>query len=377
MRKINFSLLLIAKNVVAVIFSFLLLSTLIISCKKDNLVTEETKQPSFENLIPKIKSWIDGQKNGLPTASVAKIESLESNLSYSEIRLEKYKESKELIVIPILSGFKSANNSDKDPANYLVLVLKNQDSITNGNIIQYVSSSSQRTPPNNTFFKIFTYQNIDCSGRFTMLNLSDDFQYELNFENEKLFSLTDMRKRNHQNNEGTVRINEDCIDWYLQIWLIWWDGSMTLESETYVYTTCDGDCAQPRIANGRSYRMNCNGGGGGGGGYNVEYDYGLTADRTWNSYQNPNTPSMYIWHWDQYWGRRQAGNPSGGYFTKITKLDRGSQGFPSYMSVIYTSDHAWNYTNTAHHEVQGYLTSQIAPPEYFTKNNIVQFSELW
>ncbi len=178
MRSINFSLPLIAKNVVAVIFSFLLISTLIISCKKSNLVTEETKQPSFENLIPKIKSWIDGQKNGLSTASAATIESLESNLSYGEIRLEKYKDSKELVVIPILSGFKSANNSDKNPANYLVLVIKNQDSITNGNIVQYVSSSSQKTLPNNTFSKIFTYQEIDCSGLFTVLALTDNFQYE-------------------------------------------------------------------------------------------------------------------------------------------------------------------------------------------------------
>ena len=238
---------------------------ILISCKKENLDVSEPQSSSYENLIPKIKSWLDGKKKGLSAASSARIESLETNLSYGKIRLEKYKESKEFIVVPILGGFKSANNSDKNPVNYLVLVLENQDSITRGNIIQYFSSNSHKTVPENTFSKIFTNQNLECSGQFTILNIADYIWYELTFENGKLKSLAEYTKKVSPKN-GSSRLNE-CIDWYLQIWYVWGDGTMTLQSETFLFTTCGEDCAQPRIANGRSLRTNCSGGGGGGGGY--------------------------------------------------------------------------------------------------------------
>src|SRR5215204_4349527 len=145
---------------------------LLISCKKENLDAEKPTNQNNEYLIPKIKSWLEEQKNGLPTVSVARIDSLKLNLSYGEIRLEKYKDSKELVVIPVLSGFKSRNNSDKNPANYLVLVFENQDSITTGNIIQYISSNSQKMAPQNTFYKIFTYKDLDCSGQFAVLSIT-------------------------------------------------------------------------------------------------------------------------------------------------------------------------------------------------------------
>lgn len=237
---------------------------ILFSCKKENIDANTPQSPSNEKLIPKIKSWLDEQKKGLSATSSARIESLETNLSYGEIRLEKYKESKEFIVVPILGGFKSANNSDKNPANYLVLVLENQDSITRGNIIQYISSDNVRIVPENTFSKIFTHQVLDCSGKFTVLNIADYVQYELAFENGKLRSIGWATKKRSQKGESG-RANE-CIDWYWQTWYVWSDGSMTLVSEVFVFTTCDGDCAQPRIANGRSYNIYCSGGGNGGGG---------------------------------------------------------------------------------------------------------------
>ena len=246
---------------------------ILFSCKKENIDANTPQSPSNEKLIPKIKSWLDEQKKGLSATSSARIESLETNLSYGEIRLEKYKESKEFIVVPILGGFKSANNSDKSPANYLVLVLENQDSITRGNIIQYISTNSQKTTPTNTFYKIFTYQDLDCSGQFTILSIADYFQYELKFENGELKSFAEQKKKNHSNNISG-RMNE-CIDWYLQTWYIWSDGTMQLISEVFVFTTCGEDCAQPRIANGRSFGMSCSGGGGGGGG--IEFDICISS----------------------------------------------------------------------------------------------------
>ena len=235
------------------------------SCKKEGIHDEIPQSPSYENLIPKIKLWLEEQKKGLRATSAETIKSLESNLSYGEIRLEKYKETKEFIIIPVLSGFKSRNNSDKYPANYLVLVFENKDSITRGNIIQFISSNSLKAAPQSTFYKIFTNQDLECSGQFTILSITDYFRYELTFENGKLKSLAEYTKKDSPKN-GSGRVNE-CIDWYLQIWYVWGDGTITLQSETYLFTTCGEDCAQPRIANGRSLHINCSGGGGGGGGF--------------------------------------------------------------------------------------------------------------
>ncbi|TMI95643.1 MAG: hypothetical protein E6H08_05950 [Bacteroidetes bacterium] len=240
---------------------------ILFSCKKETTKVAPPQDSPNEKLIPMIKSWLDEQKKSLSTASSARIDSLKLNLNYDEISLEKYKESNELIVIPILSGFKSKNNSDKSPVNYLVLVFENQDSIIKGNIIQYISSNNQKVVPQNAFYKIFTYHDPGCNGQFTILSITDYFQYELKFENGKLKSVTELNKKVHPN-DGAERVNE-CIDWYLQIWYVWSDGFAQLISETYVFTTCEGDCAQPRIVNGRNLNVNCNGGGGGGGN---EYD---------------------------------------------------------------------------------------------------------
>ncbi len=347
---------------------------ILFSCKKEAVDVETTQRPANEKLIPLIKSWLEVQKKDLLDVALARIESLESNLSYAKMRFEKYKESSKFIVIPVLSGFTSGNNMGKNPVNYLVLVFESPDSITKGNIIQYISSNEQKAVPINTFYKIFTYKDLDCSGLFTVLSITDDFMYELKFESEKINSIKEVRKRTPPN-DSSGRVNDGCIDWYEQTWFVWADGTAELISEVYVFTSCDGECWQPRIANGRSLRVNCNYNGGGGN--PIDYELALTATRVWYSWQDPNTPSMYLWSKDQYWGKRQAGNANGGYFTKIKIVEGGKEGFPYYMGVIITFSKAWHYTSITNHEVQGYITSQIAPNLYFTKTDVRQFSELW
>ena len=243
------------------------------SCKKETNIADTPQTSTNEKIISKIKSWLDQQKKELSGVSLARVESLELNLSYEEIWLEKYKESKEFIIIPVSSGFKSKNNADKDPVSHLILVFENRDSIITGNIIQYISSNNQKTTPKNTFYKMFTYKDLDCSGQFTILSVTDHFRYELKFENGKLKSMVELKKKKASN--GSSKSVGECIDWYEQTWFVWADGTAELVSEIYVFTTCDDDCAQARNANGRSYGTNCNGNGGGSGG--VEYDACVSA----------------------------------------------------------------------------------------------------
>ena len=249
------------------IFSFAFLVLLfLVSCKKESIPDIPPDLPK-EDLVVKVKSWLDIQKKGLSIADTMKIESLKRSLNYVERHLEPYKNWKNLLVVPISNEFHSKNNQDKNVTNYLVLVVNNKDSIENGNIIQYISSSHQKVAPQKTFSKIFNYQDIDCSGVFTILSITDNFRYELKFDNGKLKSVTELKKK-EQPKDGSGRVNA-CIDWYEQTWYVWSDGTAILISEVYVFTTCGEECAQPRFANGRSYATNCGGNGGGGG---IDYD---------------------------------------------------------------------------------------------------------
>ncbi len=252
----------------AAIFLFLFLSILFTSCQKSELKDEEQQQAqSYGHLIPKIESWLDEQKNGQTTAAIARIDSLKSNLNYEEIRLETFKDSKVFIVVPVSKNFKSRNNSNKNPVDYLVLVFENQDSITRGNIIQYVSTSRESMTPKNTFTKIFAYQSLDCNGQFTILSITDFFKFELVFENGKLKSVTDKIPR-LDTNKNTGR-TDNCTDWYLITTVYYTDGTSS-SYEEYLFTSCSGDpeCQNTRIANGRGLRINC-----GGGGSDIEYEY--------------------------------------------------------------------------------------------------------
>ena len=244
---------------------------ILFSCKKENFKEDTPQHQDKDKLISKVNSWLDTQKEGLRVSDTIKIESLKRNLHYDELRLEQYKNFENFIVIPISKEFKSQNNQDKDLTSYLVLVINNQDNIEKGNIIQYISSDSQKIAPENTFSKIFNYQDIDCSGQFTILSITDYFRYELKFESGKLKSMTNLKKKD-QPKDGAGRLNT-CIEWYEETWFIWWDGTAELISEVYAFTTCDGDCAQARSANGRSFATNCNDGVGGG----ILYDVCVSA----------------------------------------------------------------------------------------------------
>ena len=297
-----------------------------ISCKKESNDTGIAKGPGNEMLIVKIQSWLEKQKTDLPETSIAKIDSLKGALDYNNLHLEKYKASLEFIVVPVLGSFKSKNNTEKKPVNYLVLVLKNQDSITNGNLIQYVSSNDQKFLPKNTFSRIFTYKDIDCSGQFTVLSVTDFFRYELVFENGKLKSVAEHSKRNAEKG-SSGRVN-GCIDWFLVTTYYYYDGSSST-SETYLGTTCtDDECQTTRVVNGRSLRVNC---GGGSGGASIEFEYALSKPFIWVVQR-----SLYwqVMSYETVSGIKKASEPQGGHFTSMVHVN-------SYLTINEDNQYTW------------------------------------
>jgi hypothetical protein len=246
---------------------------LFISCQKevDQIPVNTTAEISNQAVITKINSWLENKKVGLADDLSSKIERLKTNLDFGTLHLEKYKQKDRLVIVPLKNSFKSANNEDKNPVNYLVVVLPEQGDITKGNIIQYVSATGKNKALLNAFSKIFNFEELDCNGQFTVLSITDDFRYELKFENNKLKSIAELRTKPGSDKQKT----NGCIEWYLVTTYHYSDGS----SESYwqyVFTSCD--CEQVRNIDCRRFRINCGGGSGGGG--DIEYEEEYTASGT-------------------------------------------------------------------------------------------------
>jgi hypothetical protein len=277
------------------------------ACKKEAAQDETNSNSLTKEIIAKVNSWLDSQKITFTDYRRSNIESLKENLDLNAGHLESYKQNDQFIIVPVKNGFKSKNNKDKNPFNYLVLVLSEKGDITNGNLIQYISSTELKQAPKNTFSKIFNYQNLECDGQFTMLSIADDFRYELKFENGKLKSVAERRSKNSSGNQRT----NECIDWYLVTTYYYSNGSSET-FEQYVFTTCD--CHQTRMANGRSFQIEC---GGGGGGNSIDYEYEVAQYVTWNVAVNPVNSIGEIKSYEYIKGKRVSSEPQGGHFKSI------------------------------------------------------------
>jgi hypothetical protein len=235
-------------------------SLLFTSCQKgiDQVPVNTAAEISNLAVITKINSWLEKKKVDADDDGDMKIEALKANLDFSTLHLEKYKQNDRLVIVLLKNGFKSANNEDKNPVNYLVAILPEKEDITKGNIIQYLSATSKKQVPHNTFSKIFNFEDHDCNGQFTVLSVTDDFRYELKFENNKLKSVAERRSKTESEELKT----NNCIDWYLVTTYYYADGSSE-STWHYISTTCN--CEQTKIAiSSHSYRLNCSGGGGDG-----------------------------------------------------------------------------------------------------------------
>jgi hypothetical protein len=143
-------------------------------------------------------------------------------------------------------------------------------------LIQYLSGNDRKQLPENTFSKIFTYQNLDCDGLFSILSVTDHFSYELRFEKGKLTSFAERKTKVADSNSGKV---QGCTKWCLVITWHSPDGSIT-EDWSYLYTTCENaDCKMNKIVSGRSF-TSCGGGGGGG----IDYEIAAFAQVDWRPY---------------------------------------------------------------------------------------------
>jgi hypothetical protein len=132
----------------------MLCSVLIVSaCQKE--ASEEMpkkvvdKDGAAKDLAAKVAAWLGTKKAEMTTRKPGqemkeRIQSLQDNLDFSKAWYEQRNSQEKFAVIPVKEGFKSQNNKDKNPFNYLVVALDGGATITKGNLIQYLPDGERK-----------------------------------------------------------------------------------------------------------------------------------------------------------------------------------------------------------------------------------------
>lgn len=103
-------------------------------------------------------------------------------------------------------------------------------------------------------------------------------------------------------NGGTQPV---CIDWY---WTEYNTDTGEIISETYISTTCYDPCTET------------GGGNGSGGDPNLDPEVEAYKNYYWKVYE-PETHMWQIYSWEAFRGKRKAGEPQGGHFTRANHVE--------------------------------------------------------
>ena len=238
----------------------LCLFSLFVSCKKDispnhqTTGTEQFIERESTIIADNILEWLSSQENSTDSARIGIINSLYSNMLLSNMYVEEFREEENFIIVPLDPTYFSKNldTSTVLPLQYLLLVEDSTGMIRRGDLVFFYPNGSQISElPQNSFSDFFNHQKFPVDGTFTLLNLSDIKQYEMDFENE----LPTQHRLWEPRAPLEIPEGSFCIDWYLVTTTYWSDGTYDVD-ESYLYTTC-----------GHSF-----GGGGGGGGYTPNFN---------------------------------------------------------------------------------------------------------
>ena len=226
-------------------------------CKKSTteIPTESLPGWQVDKIMSQVNQWLDKGKS-LYNNDDSLIEKLRHNLDTKNATLEDFIDQKQIACIPIFDSYQSKNNSLENSKDYLVVVLYD-GKVIKGNVIQFISFNEQLNLPKKTFSKLFTFQNTGLSGKFTFLNIVDNFRYEIKLNKGVLKSYAERVKKYDNPNAKT----NGCINWFLDETTFYSDGSSETTS-TFLFQTCDGDCQSVKLNNGKAFFIECADGGG-------------------------------------------------------------------------------------------------------------------
>lgn len=290
------------------LFSLLIL---IVSCHKEKAPNEELRNEDFA-IVSKINAWLDTNLQTDTTQLTKKIIKLiKENLVFDKLSFEKLNDKEKICIVPLKESFNSRFNENKRKVTNVVFIINENDSIRKGNIVQFIPDNGQSISsiPLNTFHKI-----LEIDGKFLFLSIKDRPIWEVGYKEGEPFSYGIAEARETATG-ANGRLNE-CINWFITTTIYYTDGT-SYSYEEYVGTTCGEMCQDVRLANGRTYRVNCGGGSGGGSTTElspkaVDWVVGASANGYWlvRSFETLN-------------GVRTEPGPNGGYFTSITHNSSG------------------------------------------------------
>lgn len=327
------------------LFFTALIMLLVSACQRE--VLHKPGSIKDNSAAARVRDWLEEQKTNLvKPESKVKLQNLREHLLLSELRYEEIFDGEMVIVVPINDGFVSANNTNSNPINCLLLFETAKGKIRKGNIVQYmpVNRAAGNKIPVNTFYKFYNSGKIEDS-RITFLTITDNFLYEMEYKKGDMFKFSILYDKNAATRH-TKRTEDDCIDWYLQTY-----ENGVLVSESYVFTTCGG-----------LYVEEGSGGGGAGGGGGTGYEE-LEATKSvwWTVTQNPVSGIGEIKSVETIKGKRNSSSPGGGYFTSIShgwsECNFCDSGHP-YNVWIETANTVWKSPQSAFSIVTGNLQYQ-------------------
>lgn len=258
---------------------FVLLITTLVSCKKTEINTY-VKHSKFEEFFS--RTTLESN----PTrAAVAQL--VLQNLDLS-LEMNYKKGNTEISVIPINSGFKNDNNSNKKVFNFFIHVKDVKKNIDYGHIYQYHKSLivENKGKAQNELIKLLNEKEQIFNGKITVLDITDVYLYDMQLNNSKVENIKYLK----QEKKETARTG--CTDWY---WVLYNVNTGAIISQTYLYTTCSCEQTRTNPENEKStYSERCSSGGGGGQNYSIEDLQNNLAILTSGGYQSET--KNFNWH---------------------------------------------------------------------------------
>jgi hypothetical protein len=198
-----------------------------------------------------INSWLENHKTGKNDSTKKIVESLKENLKHQESIVENFNNQEKLITIPIKEQFKTSNITTKKTYKKLVIILDKTGEIKGGNIIELIPKEHDFSNISNSLIKaVFTKASHDFTGIFSILSISNNFIYELEFSKGNLVTTKYRRSKAKNSNITAYNSGEtisSCIDWYLVTTYYYSDGSSS-QTWDYLYRSCGSDAQECTIA---------------------------------------------------------------------------------------------------------------------------------
>ncbi|NCI49192.1 hypothetical protein GWC95_04605 [Sediminibacterium roseum] len=184
---------------------------------------------------------------------------LKENLRFDLATTEDRDADRKYLVIPVNDRMLDIKKLDKNGSLYLLILIDKTSEIKSGNIVYYrpVDGKKSVKLDRNVFSGIFNNSPLNVSGKFHFLDLTGRLLYQYEYKNGNRYSFGVVKPKSTGQINGNKTDNV-CIDWYLETYIEYTDGTRETIRE-YLGTTCY-DCSD------FNYMTLCPGVGGGGSG---------------------------------------------------------------------------------------------------------------